>query len=50
MFHQAREGGWMGGNTPDPLASSQGIYVVVNDPDAHHDRATAASTDRERAD
>ena len=42
MFGQVREDGWMDGKTPDPLASSQGIYVVIDDPDAHHDRARAA--------
>jgi uncharacterized glyoxalase superfamily protein PhnB len=42
MLGQHRDGGWLGGTTPDALASTQGIYVVVDDPDAHHDRAAAA--------
>ena len=42
MFGQVREDDWIGGKAPDPLASSQGIYVVVEDPDARHDRAMAA--------
>jgi uncharacterized glyoxalase superfamily protein PhnB len=29
-------------DTPDPLASPLSLYVVVGDPDAHHDRAKAA--------
>jgi len=41
MLGQIREDDWMGGSAPDPLASAQGIYVVVKDPDAHHDRALA---------
>lgn len=41
MFGQHGDAGWMGGKAPDPLASPQGIYVVVDDPDAHHDRAAA---------
>ena len=32
----------MGDRPPDPLASSQGIYVMVEDPDAHHERASGA--------
>lgn len=42
MFGQHREGGWLGGHEPDSLACTQSIYVVVEDPDAHHARASAA--------
>lgn len=42
MLGEMREDDWMGGKASDPLASSQSIYVVVEDPDAHHDRAAAA--------
>ena len=45
MVAEHREGGWMGSRPPDPLASSQGIYVVVEDPDAHHERASAAGAE-----
>ena len=45
MVGEHREGGWMGDRPPDPLASSQGIYVVVEDPDAHHERASAAGVE-----
>ena len=52
MFGQHREGGWPGGTAPDPLASPLSLYVVVDDPDAHHDRAQAAGAEivRELAD
>ena len=42
MLGQHREDGWMGGAAPDALASPQSVYVVIDDPDAHHDRAKAA--------
>jgi uncharacterized glyoxalase superfamily protein PhnB len=42
MIGQVREGDWMDGRTPDSLASAHGIYVVIDDVDAHHDRAKAA--------
>jgi uncharacterized glyoxalase superfamily protein PhnB len=42
MFGQYRDDGWLGGARPDPLASTLSIYVVVEDPDAHHARALAA--------
>lgn len=43
MLGQHRgEQGWMDSAAPDPLASPQGVYVVIGDPDAHHDRAKAA--------
>jgi len=42
MFGQHDEGGWLGGEPPQPLASTVSIYVVVPDPDAHYERAQAA--------
>lgn len=42
MFGQHDDEGWMGGNRPDPLASTMSLYIVIDDPDAHHDRAKAA--------
>lgn len=42
MLGQHREEGWIDGVAPDPFASPQGVYVVIGDPDAHHDRAKAA--------
>jgi uncharacterized glyoxalase superfamily protein PhnB len=42
MFGQHSDEGWMGGGRPDPLASTVSLYVIVDDPDGHHGRATAA--------
>jgi uncharacterized glyoxalase superfamily protein PhnB len=42
MFGQHDASGWLGGNPPDPLASTVSLYVVVPDPDAHYERAVAA--------
>ena len=42
MLGQHRNGGGTGATASDPLSSTQGIYLVVDDPDAHHDRAEAA--------
>jgi uncharacterized glyoxalase superfamily protein PhnB len=42
MFGQYDGGGWMGGGTPDPMASTISIYAVVTDPDAHCAQAAAA--------
>jgi uncharacterized glyoxalase superfamily protein PhnB len=42
MLGQRHEDGWMGGEAPNPLASTVSLYVVVEDPDSHHDRALAA--------
>lgn len=42
MVGQATEGGWLGGEPGRPLASTVSLYVVVDDPDAHHERAVAA--------
>jgi uncharacterized glyoxalase superfamily protein PhnB len=39
MFGQYREEGWMGGHTPDALASTLSLYIVVEDPDAHYAQA-----------
>lgn len=41
MLGQHSEG-WMGGKALDPLASPHSVYVVVDDPDAHCERAVAA--------
>ena len=51
MFGQHRQG-WIGSKPPDSFASPQSIYVVVDDPDAHHDRAVNAGAQvvRELAD
>jgi uncharacterized glyoxalase superfamily protein PhnB len=45
MLGQHRPGGFFGDDPPDPAAAAQSIYVVVEDPDAHHDRARAAGAD-----
>jgi uncharacterized glyoxalase superfamily protein PhnB len=42
MVGQAAEEGWLGGEPGRPLASTVSLYVVVEDPDAHHERAAAA--------
>ena len=42
MLGQADPAGWMGGSAPEPLASAVSLYTVIEDPDAHHDRAVAA--------
>ena len=42
MVGQAAEEGWLGGEPGRPLASTVSLYVVVDDPDAHHERAVAA--------
>jgi len=42
MLGEVRQGDWMDGQEPDPDAQGQGIYVVVADTDAHHERAHAA--------
>lgn len=43
MVGEAAPDGWLGGESPRPLASTVSLYVVVDDPDAHHERATAAA-------
>jgi uncharacterized glyoxalase superfamily protein PhnB len=42
MVGQAAQEGWLGGEPARPLASTVSLYVVVEDPDAHHERAVAA--------
>jgi uncharacterized glyoxalase superfamily protein PhnB len=42
MFGQYSEEGWMGGHAPDALASTLSLYIVVDDPDAHYERARGA--------
>lgn len=39
MLGQHRPDGWMGSTAPDPRASTVGLYVRVDDPDAHFARA-----------
>jgi uncharacterized glyoxalase superfamily protein PhnB len=45
MFGQHDDGGCMDGHPPDALASTVSLYVVVPDPDAHYQRATAAGAE-----
>jgi uncharacterized glyoxalase superfamily protein PhnB len=42
ILAQADPAGWMGGSAPQPLGSTVSLYAVIEDPDAHHDRAVAA--------
>lgn len=42
MLAQIRDDGYLGGAAPNALASPGGVYVVVPDPDALHDRAVSA--------
>jgi uncharacterized glyoxalase superfamily protein PhnB len=42
MVGEQRDGGHLGGHEPDPLASTLGIYVAIEDPDAHYAQAKAA--------
>jgi uncharacterized glyoxalase superfamily protein PhnB len=42
MLGQYSGKGWLGGEPPNPLASTVSLYVVVSDPDAHHARAAEA--------
>lgn len=39
MFGTIKDAGWLGGGAPDPLASPISLYVVVDDPEAHYERA-----------
>jgi uncharacterized glyoxalase superfamily protein PhnB len=39
MFGTIKEDGWLGGTAADPLASPISLYVVVDDPRAHYERA-----------
>jgi uncharacterized glyoxalase superfamily protein PhnB len=41
MLGQHRNGGGTGYAVSDPLSSTQVIYVVVDDPDLHYERAEA---------
>jgi uncharacterized glyoxalase superfamily protein PhnB len=41
MLSSSRDDGWMGGTAADPLASTISVYAVVDNPDAHHERAAA---------
>jgi len=42
MLGQYSSEGWLAGEPPNPLASTVSLYIVVPDPDAHHDGAAAA--------
>jgi uncharacterized glyoxalase superfamily protein PhnB len=42
MVSGPREAGWLGGAAADPLASPICVYLVVDDPQAHFERAKAA--------
>jgi uncharacterized glyoxalase superfamily protein PhnB len=42
MVGQYSADGWLGGDPPRPLSSTVGIYVTIEDPDAHHAAARAA--------
>src|SRR5689334_20437294 len=42
MFGGYSEDGFLGGETPQPLASTISLYVMVPDPDSHYATATAA--------
>lgn len=42
MISGPRAPGWLGGGTADPLASTVSLYLVVEDPPAHFERAKAA--------
>ena len=42
MVSGPRDPGWLGGGKADPLASPISIYLVVDDPQSHFDRAKAA--------
>lgn len=41
MFSPAQADNWMDGTAPDPLASPVSVYVMVEDPEAHIERAKA---------
>lgn len=41
MVSGPRDAGWLGGAAAEPLASPISLYLVVDDPVAHHDRAVA---------
>lgn len=52
MLGQYSGEGWMGGESPRPLASTVSIYVVISDPDQHFAAARSAGAEivREMAD
>jgi uncharacterized glyoxalase superfamily protein PhnB len=43
MIGQYSDEGWLGGDAPRPLSSTVSLYVVVDDPDAHHERVSAVA-------
>ncbi|MGH3759905.1 VOC family protein [Actinophytocola sp.] len=42
MVSGPRDPGWLGGGTANPLASPISLYLVVDDPQTHFERAKAA--------
>jgi uncharacterized glyoxalase superfamily protein PhnB len=42
MFGEYADEGWLGGESPRPLSSTVSLYLVIDDPDAHHAVAVAA--------
>jgi uncharacterized glyoxalase superfamily protein PhnB len=42
MVSGPRDAGWLGGRAADALASPISVYLVVEDPQAHFERAKAA--------
>jgi uncharacterized glyoxalase superfamily protein PhnB len=38
MVGQSSSDGWLGGEAPQALSSTVSLYIVVDDPDAHHAR------------
>ena len=45
MLGQNRDSGWLGARELDPGSSPMSVYVVVDDPDALHERAVAAGAE-----
>ena len=45
MIGTADDDGWLGGQSPEPRASTISLYLVVPDPDAHHETAVAAGAE-----
>jgi uncharacterized glyoxalase superfamily protein PhnB len=45
MLGQHDDSAWMGGRAPDALASTSGVYAIIENPDAHYAQARAAGAD-----
>lgn len=41
MLNGYKEDGWLGSSTPDPLASPVSVYIAIDDPKTHYERAKA---------